>query len=125
MWSSRKQSLADVVEMENRARNGEESGRPKPPATDSPTFCSYWYTRQLPANVRGLRIPWMSQQLSRRVAGWRAHPCTSAHCPRYDDLGDLDMLGVGRCLRPVVVGNGRDHFGHECAQCHGHGTAFG
>ena len=62
----RKQSLADVIDLENRARAGEESAHPKPPATDSPTFCSYcscWYTRQLPANVRGLRIPWAGGRL--------------------------------------------------------------
>ena len=73
----RKQSLADVVDMENRAQANEASARPKPPATDSPTFCSYWYTRQLPTNVRGLRIPWTSQAAGRRVAGW------CAHCPYY------------------------------------------
>ena len=37
----RKQSLADVIDLENRARAGEESAHPTPPATDSPTFCSY------------------------------------------------------------------------------------
>ena len=67
----------------------------------------------------------MSQQAGRRVAGWCAHPCSSPNCPYYGDLGDLDMLWVGRCLRPVVIGNGRDHVGHECAECHGHDTAFG
>ena len=66
-----KQSLADVVAMESRAKAGEESARPKPPAADSPTFCSYWYTRALPANVRGLRIPWLSQAAGRRVANSR------------------------------------------------------
>eukprot|EP00439_Symbiodinium_sp_Y106_P084590 s262_g26.t1 len=63
----RKQSLADVVAMESRAKAGEESARPKTPAADSPTFCSYWYTRALPANVRGLRIPWLSQAAGRRA----------------------------------------------------------
>ena len=101
----RRQSLADVVTLGS--------------------FCSYWYTRQLPANVRGLRIPWMSQQAGRRVASWCAHPCSSPNCPYHGDLGDLDMLGVGRCLGPVVIGNGGDHVGHECAECHGRGTAFG
>ena len=59
------------------------------------------------------------------MAGWCAHPCSSPNCPHNGDLGDLDMLGVGRCLRPVVIGNCRDHVEHECAECHGHGTAFG
>ena len=79
----RKQSLADVVVMENRAKAGEESARPKPPCIGlADVLLVLVYTRQLPANVRGLRIPWMSQAAGRRVAGWCAHPCTSPHCPQ-------------------------------------------
>ena len=85
----RKQFVADVVDLENRARSGEESARPKPAATDSSA-----------AGSAGGR-------LGARPA--RRRPRRHRHA----------------WGRPVVVGNGRDHFGHECAQCHGHGTAFG
>ena len=40
------------------------------------------YTSALPANIRGLRIPWVSQQAERRVAGCRTHARRrTAHAP--------------------------------------------
>ena len=119
----RKQSLADVVE--NRAK-GEESARPKPPCiglADVLLVLVYEAVAgECPRAAHPLDEPGGGPTSSRLVRS----PMHLAALPSvYGDLGDLDALGVGRCLRRVVIGNGRGHVGHECAECHGHGTAFG
>ncbi|CAE7707805.1 unnamed protein product [Symbiodinium sp. CCMP2592] len=108
-----RRTLIDVIAEENLDRQGIDGHKPKPPPTSAPTYCAYWFCSTLPANTRGARIPWQSQEAGRRVLGWCSHPCTSPHCPHLDDLYDVDTPGLGRCLRPVVEGNGRDHIGHE------------
>ncbi|CAE7240592.1 unnamed protein product, partial [Symbiodinium sp. CCMP2592] len=114
-----KPTLIDVIEEENQDRRGIDGHKPKPPPISAPTYCAYWYVSTLPANTRGARIPWQSQEAGRRVVGWCSHPYTSPYCPHFGDLHDVDQPGLGRCLRPVVMDNGRDHVGHECAACHG------
>ncbi|CAE7560951.1 unnamed protein product [Symbiodinium sp. CCMP2592] len=110
-----RRTLNDVIAEENLDKQGIDGHKPKPPPTSAPTYCAYWFCSTLPANTRGARIPWQSQEAGRRVLGWCSHPCTSPQCPHFEDLYDVDSPGLGRCLRPVVEGNGRDHIGHECA----------
>ncbi|CAE7737879.1 CML12 [Symbiodinium sp. CCMP2592] len=113
-----RRTLNDVIAEENLDKQGIDGHKPKPPPTSAPTYCAYWFCSTLPANTRGARIPWQSQEAGRRVLGWCSHPCTSPQCPHFEDLYDVDSPGLGRCLRPVVEGNGLSFHDASGCPCH-------
>ena len=114
-----KPTIEEVISTEEAADAGDAASVPKVPPLDAPTFCAYWFSRRLPEGFLGARIPWETQGHRRRVAGWCAHPCTCAGCPYVAECRDLTSAGRGRCLRPIIIGNGADHFDHHCAACAG------
>ncbi|CAE7266077.1 unnamed protein product [Symbiodinium microadriaticum] len=112
-------TVEDVIQMEEAAAAGDQSAVPKIPPASAPTFCGYWFCRRLPEGYLGARIPWEAQKERRRVAGWCTHPCTAVGCQYVAACRMLTSAGVGRCLRPVIIDNGADHFDHQCAVCAG------
>ena len=112
-------TVEDVIQTEAAADAGDPSAVPKIPPASAPTFCGYWLCRRLPEGYLGARIPWEAQKDRRRVAGWCTHPCTAPGCQYVAECRQLTCAGVGRCLRPVIIGNGADHFDHQCAVCAG------
>ena len=112
-------TVEDVIQTEAAADAGDPSAVPKIPPAEAPTFCGYWLCRRLPEGYLGARIPWEAQKDRRRVAGWCTHPCTAPGCQYVAECRQLTCAGVGRCLRPVIIGNGADHFDHQCAVCAG------
>ena len=112
-------TVEDVITTEEAAAAGDQSCVPKIPPAEAPTFCGYWLRRRLPEGYLGARIPWEAQKDRRRVAGWCTHPCTAPGCQFVAECRKLTHAGVGRCLRPVIIGNGADHFDHQCAVCAG------
>ena len=105
-----KPTIEEVISTEEAADAGDVASVPKVPPFDAPTYAAYWFSRRLPEGFLGARIPWETQGRNRRVAGWCAHPCTCAGCP---------YVARGRCLRPIIIGNGVDHYDHHCAACAG------
>ena len=92
----RKSTLADVLSLERRARAGEEAARPKPPATDSPTFGSYIGIRRRSRQTSGTSNP--LDKPARQSGGWPAgvHIVHVALLPPRRRGRRPDALGVGR-----------------------------
>ncbi|CAE7627919.1 unnamed protein product, partial [Symbiodinium microadriaticum] len=109
-----KPTIEDVISTEEAADAGDAASVPKVPPMDAPTYAAYWFSRRLPEGFLGARIPWETQGRNRRVAGWCAHPCTCAGCPYVAECRELTSAGRGRCLRPIIIGNGVDHYDHHC-----------
>ena len=114
-----KPTIEEVISTEEAADAGDVASVPKVPPMDAPTYAAYWFSRRLPEGFLGARIPWETQGRNRRVAGWCAHPCTCAGCPQVAECRELTSAGRGRCLRPIIIGNGVDHYDHHCAACAG------
>ena len=114
-----KPTIEEVISTEEAADAGDVASVPKVPPMDAPTYAAYWFSRRLPEGFLGARIPWETQGRNRRVAGWCAHPCTCAGCPYVAECRELTSAGRGRCLRPIIIGNGVDHYDHHCAACAG------
>ncbi|CAE7863082.1 eIF3-S7, partial [Symbiodinium necroappetens] len=91
-----RQTVEEVIQMEEAAAAGDESAVPKIPPVSAPTFCGYWFCRRLPEGYLGARIPYERQKERRRVAGWCTHPCTAPGCQYVAECRLLTHAGVGR-----------------------------